>query len=76
MEHSVPPTHARYIVVGFLGSLAGCELIHSHGICDCEEDNHCAERSPWVQFAAPSTIVSEPIKTAPAKLPDTPKKNL
>ena len=63
------------VAVSFLGSLVGCELIHSHGVCDCEQDNHCRDRSPWVQFAAPTTTSSEAVPV-PKKLPETTKKDL
>jgi len=63
------------VAVSFLSSLVGCELIHSHGVCDCEEDNHCRDRSPWVQIVAPSTTKSEAVP-APKKLPETTKKDL
>ena len=62
-----------------LGSLAGCSHQHSHGICDCEYDDYCASRSPWVRgnvMAAPvQTTTGEKI-APPAKLPDVKKKDL
>jgi len=63
------------VAVSFLGSLVGCKLIHTHGVCDCEEDNNCRDRSPWVQFAAPTTTSSEAVPV-PKKLPETTKKDL
>ena len=63
------------IAVGFLGSLAGCcNIMHSHGICDCEEDDHCATRQPWVRCGAPTP--AETIVTPPTKLPEKKKKDL
>ena len=61
---------------GLFGMVAGCKCSgsrsHAHGICDCEEDDHCASRQPWVQhgmhYGAP--IEGETIKTPPTKLPD------
>jgi hypothetical protein len=64
------------VAVSFLGSLAGCKLMHSHGVCDCEQDNHCADRAPWVRTGPPITMASEPIATPPTKTPDVPKKDL
>jgi hypothetical protein len=63
------------IAIGLLGgSLAGCHTAHSRGICDCEEDDHCLERQPWLRLGVPST--SESIPTPPSKLPDGKKKDL
>jgi hypothetical protein len=57
------------VAVSVLGTLSGCcGHSFSHGVCDCEQDNHCAERAPWLQTAAP--ISGETINTAPAKLPE------
>jgi hypothetical protein len=69
----------------FLGTLTGCgscsscgggadgsggRLSHAHGVCDCDSEDHCSSRSPWIRtnagLAAP---VAEPI-APPAKLPD------
>ena len=74
------------IAVGSLGSLVGCNSCgrggcsglgggsgsHSvmHGICDCELDNHCRDRSPWVQMGVPVTQASEAVPAPPMKLPD------
>ena len=58
------------IAVGFLGSMAGCHWMHSHGICDCEVDDHCSTRSPWVRYALPISSSSEVIPNPPLKLPD------
>lgn len=63
------------VAVSLLGSLAGCKLTHSHGVCDCYEDNHCADRAPWVQIAPTVTSPSEAVP-APKKLPDATKKDL
>jgi hypothetical protein len=56
--------------VGLLSLLTGCcNCFHSHGICDCEEDDHCSSRSPWVHGSATGLpeAIGEPM---PAKLPD------
>ena len=52
---------------------------HAHGICDCEYDDYCTSRSPWIRVSAsqpiqsaPTIPSSEPIP-APAKLPDVKK---
>jgi hypothetical protein len=63
------------VAVSFLGSLVGCKLMHSHGVCDCEEDYHCADRAPWVRMAPPITTPAEAVP-APKKLPETTKKDL
>lgn len=50
---------------------------HAHGICDCDHDDHCSSRSPWVRHghAAPVTHVvpapvGETVPVAPKVLPD------
>ena len=70
-----------FLAVGLLGSL-GCCHTHSHGVCDCENDNHCESRAPWIQHggavihsSAPTTI-PEPVVVPPTKLPDGKKKDL
>ena len=40
----------------------------SQGVCDCEDDNHCLERAPWVRLGSP-VRQAEPI-APPSKLPD------
>ncbi len=62
------------IAVGFLGTLAGCRTMHAHGVCDCEEDNHCASRQPWLQHVTPAS--AETIQTPPMKLPEAKKRDL
>ncbi|MBM3995514.1 MAG: hypothetical protein FJ303_15365 [Planctomycetes bacterium] len=71
------------VAVGMLASLVGCQCgsscrggwtpggraINAHGICDCEDDNYCASRAPWLQGAPAETVL-----TPPAKLPDGKKK--
>jgi hypothetical protein len=35
-------------VLGLAGlGLAGCHHVCSHGVCDCEIDDHCCTRAPW-----------------------------
>ena len=58
------------VAVGILGSLAGCKLIHSHGVCDCEDDDHCYTRAPWIRLAPPTSAPTEAIPTPPTKMPD------
>jgi hypothetical protein len=62
------------IAVGFFSSLAGCQCrSFSHGVCDCEYDNHCASRAPWLKDTPP--VTSERIQP-PTRLPDGTKKDL
>jgi hypothetical protein len=61
-----------------LGSLAGCCHRHSHGICDCEYDDYCLSRSPWVRgnvMVTPPPAAGEKVPP-PAKLPDVKKRDL
>jgi hypothetical protein len=68
-------------VLVFLGSLVGCGHTHSHGICDCEFEDYCTSRSPWVRggvMVAPAggaPVVVEKV-APPSKLPDVKKKDL
>lgn len=64
------------VAVGFMVSLAGCRIMHAHGICDCEEDDHCVTRQPWVQHGTHAAPVAPELIQPPAKLPDAKKKNL
>lgn len=64
-----------------LGSLSGCKWAHSHGICDCEFDDYCASRAPWVRgngvHASPEEGYHAPAPvTAPATLPEVKSKKL
>jgi len=49
---------------------------HSHGICDCEHDDYCSSRTPWVRhgytgIATPASApITEVIPAAPTKLPN------
>ncbi len=63
-----------FAVVVFVGSLAGCKCrSFSHGVCDCEIDNHCHTRAPWTRNAPPMT---GEIIAAPSKMPEGKKKDL
>ncbi|MBI3824103.1 MAG: hypothetical protein HY289_15655 [Planctomycetes bacterium] len=57
------------VAVGFLGSLGGCKLIQAHGVCDCDDDNHCQNRAPWVQHGVPIVPATElvPVPTKEGK---------
>jgi hypothetical protein len=59
---------------GCAGGGSGAGWCKGHGICDCEMEDYCSSRSPWIRngySAAPPVEVIQP----PAKLPDG-KKNL
>ena len=61
------------------GHVSG-NLAHSHGICDCEYDDYCSSRSPWVRHGGVTPVglpvaPVEPIP-APSKLPDPKLKRL
>ncbi len=48
---------------------------HKHGICDCEVDEYCSSRSPWIRNAG---AVAPPVESIqpPAKLPAGNKRDL
>jgi len=53
-------------VVGALISLVGCSNCNfTHGICDCQVDDYCTSRSPWLRYNSTPTDVVETIP-APA----------
>lgn len=71
------------------GSRSGCgngcglsawgRWMHSHGVCDCEYDDYCSSRSPWIRTNGGGIVhtpiavpASEPIPT-PKVLPDSKK---
>ncbi|MCI0376658.1 MAG: hypothetical protein L0215_03550 [Gemmataceae bacterium] len=37
----------------FMGALAGC--CTSHGVCDCDFEDHCSTRAPWIQVSSPGS---------------------
>jgi hypothetical protein len=43
---------------------------HKHGVCDCESDDYCTSRSPWIRNNVAS--IAPPVESTqpPAKLPD------
>jgi hypothetical protein len=61
------------VAVGLFGMLAGC--CHTHGVCDCDYDDHCYTRQPWIGHsgataAAISHAMPIPVRTGdPAPLP-------
>jgi hypothetical protein len=55
------------VAVGLLTTLMGCKSGHSHGVCDCDPDNHCYTRTPWP--IAPGGPAGEQVHP-PTKLPD------
>jgi hypothetical protein len=65
------------VALSFLGALSGCGCVfqprmNMHGICDCEQDDHCASRSPWIRYNTPAV----PVETIPPpvkELPSAPK---
>jgi hypothetical protein len=63
------------VAVGLLGSLAGCHHVYSHGKCDCEFDDHCLERSPWLRTGVPISSPAPETVLPPMKLPEAKKKD-
>ena len=54
------------VALSFLGSMSGCKHACPHGMCDCEYDDHCATRSPWMRYSGPSTSLAAPVEGIPA----------
>jgi hypothetical protein len=65
------------VAMVIIGSLAGCcsggsgGRGHMHGICDCEYEDYCSSRAPWIRMGGHITTspIAEPVPP-PAKLPD------
>ena len=51
---------------GVGGLAGGVSLTHSHGICDCQGDDHCSSRAPWIRlgFQAPAESLPLPMPAA------------
>jgi len=62
---------------GCKGGVVG-RWMHSHGICDCEVDDYCTSRSPWIRTGATMAppVETIPAPSVPAKLPDGKTKKL
>lgn len=39
------------LALSYAGMLTGCSWIHSHGVCDCEVEDPCCNRAPWVNYS-------------------------
>jgi hypothetical protein len=37
----------------------------THGVCDCEVDEYCSSRAPWIRMAPP-VVLGAPIEAIPA----------
>ncbi len=59
------------LVLSFSWAMVGC--YSTHGVCDCDRDDHCAHRTPWVEYSAtPAPVIAAPLPAAtpaPAVLP-------
>jgi hypothetical protein len=69
-------------ILGLCGlGLVGCHHVCSHGACDCEFDDHCCTRAPYIHYGAPVIGVTPvapvapvtPIETVPAPTKQAPK---
>lgn len=49
----------------------GCKHVCMHGVCDCEIDDHCCSRQPWVNAAAVPLppVLGAPIEAPPRAMP-------
>jgi hypothetical protein len=56
------------LVVSALISMVGCQCIWTHGICDCEPDEYCSSRSPWIMHGSTAAV---PSYTVPATIPES-----
>lgn len=65
------------MAAGLVGLFAGC--CHTHGVCDCDVDDYCYTRQPWIHHppipaALPGHSVAVPTHLAPAPRPVTEEK--
>jgi hypothetical protein len=52
------------------GGCGNGRFAHTHGVCDCEMDDHCSSRSPWIRNASPASPPAAEVVQPPANLPD------
>ncbi len=57
------------LAMSFVGAVVGCS--HTHGVCDCENDDPCATRAPWVHTGEAGT---SPLPEVREVLPNPPQK--
>jgi hypothetical protein len=59
------------MAAGLFGLLSGC--CHTHGVCDCDLDDHCYTRQPWIHHPgiAPVSHALPIPHGEPAPLPKT-----
>ena len=58
------------VSVAMLSSMLGCQRSWTHGVCDCDMDNHCFTRTPWPIARAAVMAPGEAIPAPATKLPD------
>ena len=46
--------------LSLLGAMVGCKGTRWRGACDCEFDDHCCTRQPWVSQSPPGGIFVAP----------------
>ena len=63
------------VALSFLGAMSGCKHACSHGMCDCEYDDYCSSRSPWIRYGGAPMVghVAGPAETFAAPLPAAPE---
>jgi hypothetical protein len=56
-------------------ALVGCDHVCSHGVCDCDFDDHCSTRAPWVHMAGHVAFGEHigPVQATPIPAPEMPK---
>jgi hypothetical protein len=57
------------LALGMLGLSVGCKTSSTHGVCDCEVDDHCATRQPWVAHGPGAAPHGTSVGTLGAPLP-------
>ena len=58
------------LAVSFLGSMTGCCLTQTHGMCDCDFEDHCSSRAPWTRYGPQVAPQVAPTSEAiPAPIP-------
>jgi len=60
------------LALSFVGTVLGCR--HTHGVCDCEADDPCCTRAPWVQRGGAEPPTTMPMPETRETLPTTPMK--
>jgi hypothetical protein len=58
--------------LSLLGAMVGCKGTHTRGACDCQDEDQCYTRQPWVSSSPPGGIYPPPPSGGPGGVPGHP----